>query len=43
MYITSEWRKHDQWHNALAVTVLRYSAGIVERTVEELVSMDRKT
>ena len=29
--------------NTWAVSVLRYSAGIVDRTVEELVSMDRRT
>ena len=29
--------------NAWAVSVLRYSAGIVDWTVEELVSMDRRT
>ena len=29
--------------NAWAVSVLHYSAGIVDWTVEELVSMDRRT
>ena len=29
--------------NAWAVSVLRYSAGIVDWTVEDLVSMDRRT
>ena len=49
--ITSEYvrrvkklcRSKFKWHHAWAVGVVRYSAGIVDWTVKELVSMNKKT
>ena len=41
--VKAEWRQHDRCHQHMAVSLVRYTAGIINWRKDELEAMDRKT